>query len=92
MVGDPLMTWKQLLAGDVNMDGNVDGLDLAIISTDWGRSVSSGGAGWSLDDLNGDGVIDMSDLALVSTTWGRFPRGPMRRHEFRLHRRLEHVW
>ncbi len=70
VVGDSLMTWKQLLPGDVNMGGKVDGLDLAIITTDWGRSVTCGGAGWSLGDLNGDGVIDMSDLALVSNSGG----------------------
>lgn len=70
VVGDPLMTWKQLLAGDVNMDGRVDAADLAAISSNWGRTVASGGYGWTLGDLNGNGVVDMSDLAIVSADWG----------------------
>jgi hypothetical protein len=70
VVGDPLMIWKQLLAGDANMDGRVDLADLATIGTHWGQTVSPGGAGWYSGDLNSDGIVDMLDLALMGSTWG----------------------
>jgi hypothetical protein len=71
VVGDPLMTWHQLLAGDANMDGRVDMLDLTTIGAHWGDSVSPGGYGWEAGDLNGDGIVDMRDLAIMGTTWGQ---------------------
>jgi uncharacterized protein (TIGR03790 family) len=71
VVGDPLMTWRVLLAGDVNMDGLVNQADLEAIGSHWGNSVASGGFGWTSGDLNGDGVVDMLDLALMSSTWGQ---------------------
>jgi uncharacterized protein (TIGR03790 family) len=71
VVGDPLMTWRVLLAGDVNMDGLVNQADLEAIGAHWGNSVASGGYGWTSGDLNGDGVVDMLDLALMSSTWGQ---------------------
>lgn len=71
VVGDPLMTWHQLLAGDANMDGLVDNSDLNIIGSHWGNSLTPGGYGWSQGDLNGDGVVDLLDLSLMSSTWGQ---------------------
>ena len=71
VVGDPLMTWKQLLPGDANMDGRVDSLDLTLLSANWGKSVPGGGNGWAEGDLNGDGVVDMADLAILSADWGQ---------------------
>ena len=70
-VGDPLMTWKQLLAGDVTRDGVVDMLDLAMLGSNWGSSLTSGGDGWTSGDLNSDGVVDVLDLALLGSTWGQ---------------------
>lgn len=70
VVGDPLMTWRQLLAGDANMDGRVDMTDLATIGANWGGTVSPGGSGWYSGDLNGDGIVDALDLAIMGTTWG----------------------
>jgi uncharacterized protein (TIGR03790 family) len=70
IVGDPLMTWKVLLAGDVNMDGLVDMNDLGAMGPHWGTVVDPGGYGWTMGDLNGDGIIDMGDIGLVSSTWG----------------------
>lgn len=70
VVGDPLMTWKQLLAGDANMDGRVDMTDLATIGANWGTSLTPGGAGWYSGDLNGDGIVDVLDLAIMGSTWG----------------------
>jgi uncharacterized protein (TIGR03790 family) len=71
VVGDPLMTWKQLLPGDVNLDGRVDNADLALLAGNWGQSTSAGGYGWGLGDMNGDGVVDLSDLALMGSDWGQ---------------------
>lgn len=70
VIGDPLMTWKQLLAGDANMDGLVDMTDLATLGANWGSTVTPGGAGWYSGDLNSDGIVDMLDLALMGSTWG----------------------
>ena len=75
VVGDPLMTWKVLLPGDINMDGKVDMADLAVLAAHWGQHVGMNGFGWSSGDLNGDGVIDDSDLALVSSDWGAYRLG-----------------
>ncbi len=71
VIGDPLMTWKQLLAGDANMDGRVDMSDLALIGAHWGNTVSPGGAGWYSGDLNGDGIVDVLDLKILGTSWGQ---------------------
>lgn len=48
---------------DVNIDGFIDGQDLAIILGNWGV----GGAG----DFNGDFIVDGQDLALFLGSWGR---------------------
>jgi uncharacterized protein (TIGR03790 family) len=71
VIGDPLMTWKQLLAGDANMDGRVDMIDLATIGANWGDTVTPGGAGWYAGDLNSDGIVDVLDLALMGDSWGQ---------------------
>jgi uncharacterized protein (TIGR03790 family) len=71
VVGDPLMTWKQLLPGDANVDGVVDMGDLAAMGPYWGRWCGGGGYGWTQGDLNGDGFVDMADLAMVSSSWGQ---------------------
>lgn len=71
VVGDPLMTWRQLLAGDANMDGRVDMNDLATIGAHWGSTVSPGGAGWYAGDLNGDGIVDVLDFKILGSTWGQ---------------------
>ena len=71
VVGDPLMIWRQLLAGDANMDGKVDLFDLTTIGAHWGNTVSPGGYGWYSGDLNGDGIVDVRDLAILGSTWGQ---------------------
>lgn len=50
---------------DVNADGTVDVLDLALVGGQWGQS----GANLS-GDVNGDGRVDVSDLALVGSHFG----------------------
>jgi uncharacterized protein (TIGR03790 family) len=70
VVGDPLMTWKTLIAGDANMDGRVGSADLALLGANWGLSGQAGGALWGLGDFNCDGVVGSADLALLGANWG----------------------
>ena len=52
-------------AGDIVIDGAVNGIDLAAVLSLWG---TSGGA---LDaDVNNDGAVDAQDLAIVLSAWG----------------------
>lgn len=70
VVGDPLMTWNQIIPGDINMDGSVDISDLAIMGANWNLTGPSGGAFWGEGDLNGDGIVDISDLSILGANWG----------------------
>ncbi len=47
---------------DVNGDGAVDALDLAVMFSNWGLSGRAG-------DVNGDDTIDGNDLAIVLAAW-----------------------
>jgi hypothetical protein len=49
------------LLGDANMDGIVNGLDLAILMSHYGTVVTGGS---SVGDFNNDGVVNADDLAL----------------------------
>jgi hypothetical protein len=71
VVGDPLMTWKQVLPGDANKDGKVTAMDLNILSTNWMATGLAGGAMWSRGDFNGDGKITALDVNILATNWGR---------------------
>jgi hypothetical protein len=62
------------LAGDVNFDGMVDFLDLAVLSQNYNSSVAAatGGdanAAWQKGDLNDDGTVDFLDLAMMSQNY-----------------------
>ncbi|MSQ90859.1 MAG: hypothetical protein EXS01_05635 [Phycisphaerales bacterium] len=50
------------LSGDINLDGVVDGIDLAAVLSGWGGTTDG--------DVNGDGVVDGADLAFVLSNWG----------------------
>ena len=52
------------VAGDADLDGKVDGSDLAIMATNW-----LGAGNWLLADFTGDTVINGSDLAIMATNW-----------------------
>ncbi len=56
-------------AGDIVMDGVVNGVDLASLLNQWGTSGQASGNA----DLNHDGLVDGADLALVLTSWGVCP-------------------
>lgn len=51
--------------GDIDGDGVVNGLDLAILLGNWGDGKESGGA----SDLNDDGVTDAADLTILLSNW-----------------------
>ena len=51
--------------GDIDGDGSVNGLDLAILLSNWGDGKESGGA----SDLNDDGVTDAADLTILLSNW-----------------------
>jgi hypothetical protein len=71
VIGDPLMIWRTLLAGDVTMDGVVNMADLTAMGANWGSTVPAGGNGWYSGDLNGDGIVNVLDLAIMGDTWGQ---------------------
>jgi len=52
---------SQMCLGDFNLDGNVDGVDLANLLSNWGgRS----------NDLSGNGFVGAEDLNLLLANWG----------------------
>jgi hypothetical protein len=54
------------LNGDTNLDGVVNGADLATLEENFGRRVN----GWDLGDFNYDGVVDGSDFQLLAKNFG----------------------
>jgi hypothetical protein len=56
------------VAGDVNGDGHVTSLDLAILLTNWN---AQSGASRATGDLNGDGKVTALDLAILLSGWGK---------------------
>jgi len=61
-IGDPI--------GDVNLDGKVDMLDIAMIAKYYGAKI--GDPNYSIPcDINGDGKIDLRDLATAARNLGR---------------------
>lgn len=55
--------------GDVDGSGSVNGVDLAVILTNWGTPSEK----YPNADTNDDGVVDGSDLAVVLAGWGACP-------------------
>lgn len=55
--------------GDINFDGQVNIIDLAMLGIAWGSS--SGDANWNANaDLNNDGSVSLLDLAILGQNWG----------------------
>ena len=49
--------------GDLNLNGDVDGLDLAILLAAWGTQNSNA-------DIDLSGLVDGSDLTRLLASWG----------------------
>jgi hypothetical protein len=58
---------KTANAADANLDGNVDGLDLSIMATNFG---AISGMHWYETDYNTDGAVDGLDLSVLATNFG----------------------
>jgi hypothetical protein len=58
-------TGRSYLAGDANLDGVVDALDLNVVGIHWQSPVTS----WSQGDFNGDGRVDVMDLNQLGINW-----------------------
>lgn len=58
-------------AADINADGQVNLLDYAQISANWGQ------AGALAEDLSGDGQVGPEDLAIFTERWGQLGQGPV---------------
>ena len=54
--------------GDISNDGTVNGVDLAMLLTEWGVC-----NGYCETDVDHDGSIDGADLAIVLSAWGVCP-------------------
>ena len=57
-------------AADLDGNGGVDGIDLAIILNRWG---TDGGKDYPNADIDGNGTIDGADLAQILGSWGNCP-------------------
>ncbi|MBU1260254.1 MAG: DUF4968 domain-containing protein [Planctomycetes bacterium] len=66
-----IIAQSQLLAAavppepDINGDGYVDELDLAVMAANWLKAVPAGSSG----DINYDGFVDLYDFALLAEDW-----------------------
>ncbi|MDP6379903.1 MAG: PEP-CTERM sorting domain-containing protein, partial [Phycisphaerae bacterium] len=70
--GDP----KKLAYGDTDLDGDVDGTDLATLGLNWDPAGNNSNA-WATADFDGDGDVDGVDLASVGLNWAPQGIGPM---------------
>jgi hypothetical protein len=66
--GNGILDSCQRAAGDFNLDGAIDGADLAAMLALWGTNGAPAAA-----DLNGDGIVDGADLAILLGNWGPLP-------------------
>ena len=57
-----------LLPGDANLDGTVNQIDSAIVSSNW---LMPSGAGWGDGDFNGDQRVDDRDATIMAANFGR---------------------
>lgn len=54
------------IPGDLNNDGLVNGIDLAVILSTWGPC----GSGSCVADINRDGLVNGADLSILLSNWG----------------------
>jgi hypothetical protein len=53
------------IPGDLNHDGHVNGIDLAVVLNTWGLC----GSGTCVADIDRDGIVNGIDLAIVLGNW-----------------------
>jgi len=59
-----------VVPGDANIDGIVNGQDMALVASNWLETPANGQAGQSLPgDANGDGIVNGQDIALIASNW-----------------------
>ena len=59
-----------VISGDANFDGTVDGSDVTILAGSWQYGVSDGQiATLPMGDFNGDGAVDGSDVTILAGNW-----------------------
>ena len=66
MVREPI---SSVCPGDINQNGTVDAVDLAMVLTSWGTS----GGDYPRADVNHDGVVNGPDLGALLGGWGSCP-------------------
>ena len=54
------------ILGDLNDDGHVNGIDLAVVLGTWGICSTSNCVG----DINRDGAVNAADLTILLSNWG----------------------
>jgi probable HAF family extracellular repeat protein len=57
------------IPGDANLDGRVDGLDLALTVKHLGQTC---GASFTQGDFTGDGMVSMADVLIIKNRFGTF--------------------
>ena len=67
-------TVRDPLPEDVNKDGVVNILDLALVASNFGERAPN------VADINGDGIVDVVDLVLVAVAFGNTAAAPEIRH------------
>lgn len=69
-VSEFMVAGTELLAGDIDQDGRVDGEDLVIFAVRFGTRRGEG-AYRAFADLNGDDAVDGEDLAVLASNFGQ---------------------
>jgi len=71
----PSTNTVNLFAEDVNQDGVVNPLDLAVVASQFGQSSQDAA------DVNGDGIVNILDLVLVAGAFGETAAAPAARQQ-----------
>ena len=58
---------KPTLAGDANLDGKVDFVDLLVVAQHYNGTQ----AAWTRGDFNGDGIVNFADLLVMAQNYGK---------------------
>lgn len=68
--GDHVSTFYKALAGDADLDGDVDLTDLAILAANYGNGPTPPML-WGAGDFDGDDDTDLTDLAILASNYGQ---------------------